>query len=265
MSENETNYAGRKASFNRIAQLYEDRRPPYPSELADAVIAYAGLRPDSRLLEIGSGTGKGTELFARRGHSILCLEPGETLLALAAEKLRDDPNVMFVQTTFENWPLEESAFDLVYAAQSFHWIAPEIGYTKSAQALKPGGTLALFWNTSPPFDHPAFLEGQEVYKRVAPELLAGSGKEPFTDWVERHAIPLRASAGFQDITIEQFPFTVRYTATEYVEMLNTHSTHQSLPEDVRAELCTGIAEAVERHGGVIENPYVAALYLARTA
>lgn len=54
--------------------------------------------------------------------------------------------VKILNTAFEDWPIEEQAFDLAVVADSFHWIPPEIGYPKVARALKPSGSAAFFWN-----------------------------------------------------------------------------------------------------------------------
>ena len=60
--------------FDEIAELYDRARPGYPEALVDDVVALSGIAPGGRILEIGSGTGKATEAFARRGFRIVCLE-----------------------------------------------------------------------------------------------------------------------------------------------------------------------------------------------
>ena len=53
---------------------------------------------------------------------------------------------------------------------------PVAGAAKAAEVLRPGGRLAVFWNTGQP---PAGLDEAfgEVYRRVLPEsLVAGLGK-----------------------------------------------------------------------------------------
>lgn len=66
-------------SFDTVAELYEAYRPSYPVPLIEQVIFATGVPKDARILEIGSGTGKATELFAPRGYPILCIEPGRYL------------------------------------------------------------------------------------------------------------------------------------------------------------------------------------------
>src|SRR6185436_15674571 len=68
----------RRTSFDAQAELYDAVRPLYPDALADDVIARGGRR----VLEIGTGTGQATVVFARRGASIVAIEPGPRLAAV---------------------------------------------------------------------------------------------------------------------------------------------------------------------------------------
>src|SRR6478672_11406913 len=117
MSEREQRFV-----FNEVADLYEQARPGYPDAMFDGLVALAGLREGSRVLEVGCGTGKATLGLARRGCRMVCLEPGASLARVARDTLRTFPAVEVVSETFESWPLERDAFDLVFAAQAFHWL-----------------------------------------------------------------------------------------------------------------------------------------------
>ena len=48
--------------FGSVVDRYDTARPGYPPELADAIAGYHGSTP-SRVVEIGAGTGKGTEVL----------------------------------------------------------------------------------------------------------------------------------------------------------------------------------------------------------
>jgi SAM-dependent methyltransferase len=121
------------ASFDRVAALYDQYRPGYPAELVEEIITRSEIPRGGKILEIGCGTGKATALFAPKGYSILCIEPGKNLAAIAARNLRGW-RVEFETTTFENWNARVGEFDLAISAQAFHWVAPEIGFPKSARA-----------------------------------------------------------------------------------------------------------------------------------
>jgi len=257
-------WQGRSQSFNRVADLYDAHRPDYPEALVESVIALAGLRPGSRILEVGSGTGKATAPFARRGFSILCIEPGHNLAAVAARKFADYPAVAFETVRFEEWPEPREEFDLVMAAQAFHWVPKEIGYAKASHALKPGGHLALFWNRNPGPQGPIFSDLEQVYRERAPELF-----DTPTTCQEREnqqiLDDITASEHFGPVVVRQFPWSARYDTRQYLGLLNTYSDHLALPEATRASLFEGVAEVINRHGGTLERPYVAVLYIAAKA
>ena len=91
-------------------------------------------------------TGKATLPMARRGLRITCLEPGPNLAAEARRNLTGHGRVTIVEARFEDWPMAGSApFDLVFAANAWHWLDPAVRYRRAWQALRPGGHLA-FWN-----------------------------------------------------------------------------------------------------------------------
>src|ERR1051325_8579807 len=86
----------RRVSFDANAELYDAVRPSYPDALADDVIARAGRR----ILEIGAGTGKATAVFARRGASIVAIEPGPSMAAVLRRNTAE-LDVTVEETTFE--------------------------------------------------------------------------------------------------------------------------------------------------------------------
>ncbi len=59
-----TNANDQRLAFGSVAELYDRARPSYPEALVDDVIAFAGVMPPTRLLEVGAGTGKATRLRA---------------------------------------------------------------------------------------------------------------------------------------------------------------------------------------------------------
>jgi hypothetical protein len=70
--------------FNPVADLCDRARAGYPEALFDDVVT-AALSPGDAMLEIGAGTGKATEGFARQGLDIVTLEPGGEMIGGAAQ------------------------------------------------------------------------------------------------------------------------------------------------------------------------------------
>jgi SAM-dependent methyltransferase len=79
-------WAEESRSFDSVADLYDAHRPGYPQELADAILSLTGVQHRGRIPDVGSGTGRATKLFARRGLSLHCIEPGEHLASVAGKE-----------------------------------------------------------------------------------------------------------------------------------------------------------------------------------
>ncbi|MCL2772743.1 MAG: methyltransferase domain-containing protein [Oscillospiraceae bacterium] len=130
--------------FNGGVKTY-DNKPDYPEELINIIISKVNLTAGSKLLEIGSGTGRATVQFADLGFEIVCIEPGINMIERAKTKLKDK-SIEFIASRFEDYAEPPEYFDAVISAQAWHWVSQPIGFEKCANTLKKGGYLAPFWN-----------------------------------------------------------------------------------------------------------------------
>ena len=132
--------------FDQTADYYDQFRPSYPAEIIDMILSTTRVNADSRLLEIGSGSGKATQLFASHSLRIDCIDPGERLVERGRIKFAECQNISFDLGRFEEAALQPKQYDLIFSAQAFHWIPQLVGYEKCAYTLKDDGYIALFWN-----------------------------------------------------------------------------------------------------------------------
>jgi SAM-dependent methyltransferase len=251
-------------TFDEIAELYDRHRPQYPDALFEDLVALSGISREARILEIGCGTGQVTVPLARRGFSVLCLEPGPAMAQLAQQKLTRFPGVEVLQLTFEAWPVERRAFSLVVSAQAFHWVSPEVRFTKAVAALEAGGALAVIGNAVVLEQSPLREALDAEYARHAPTL-AGP---PATRWYsEEGPVPgLFAESGcFGPVTWRRYPWSQIYSPSEYCDLLRTHSDHRLLAHDQRESLLEALSDVIQYHGSTIEVAYDAHLYLAPRA
>jgi ubiquinone/menaquinone biosynthesis C-methylase UbiE len=141
-----------RALFDGIAERYEVSRPGYPAHVVELVTATAGRRPGAAVLEVGCGTGQLTERLARPGFRLTAIDIGASMIAAARRRLTG-AEVSFQVTSFEDLAAADASFDLVISSAAFHWIDPEVAFTKSARLLRPGGWLALL-GTEEHYDDP---------------------------------------------------------------------------------------------------------------
>lgn len=126
----------RRFAFDQVPQHYDRGRARFPAPVVDVLIDRAQLRARARVLEVGAGTGQLTVPLAQRGLDVVALEPGQHLAAklqrhVAAEGVAE---VTVVCEQFEKFDSPDP-FDAVVAANSFHWIAPHVGYDHAADLL----------------------------------------------------------------------------------------------------------------------------------
>lgn len=281
--------AVRRESFNQIADLYAEKRPGYPEKLIDDVMSLSNTPKGGRVLEIGCGPGTASVPFAERGCSMVCLELGEDLAAIARQRLARFSSAAVLTTRFEDWPLEPEAFDLVIAATSIHWVKREVAYSKSAAALRPGGSLAIFANLSA---GGAASELQVALERLSARYLPGWAKriEPRSKGLvagirdrilkglgrqtpevidakgdERQIAKIEESGFFKDIQVRHYPWTKDFDAEGYIQLMETFSDHQTLPPDKKEELYGQLRDLIRAHGGTVTRHYNSRLFLAKKA
>jgi len=238
----------RRLVFGEVAGEYEDVRAGYPDELVTAVFDHLGRVPE-RVVEVGAGTGKGTEPFVARGVPVTCVEPDPAMAAVLSRRF---PDAEVVVSRFEDWTPPPGGVPLLVCGQAWHWVDEASRLALAHAALRPGGVLALFGHRYGAGDPPMEAAVNEAYAREAPELLDPPRQHspgPTADWMTTE---LAGSPLFDDVTQRDFRRIERYPTERYIRLLNTFSPHRMLPEDRRARLFAGIAAAVDAHGGVVE-------------
>lgn len=129
--------------FDQVASEYDRRRPTYPEQLIDRACQIAGLERGEEVLEIGCGTGQLTGSLLARGLRVTAVEPGARLAGLARRRLGGTGALELVNARLEDTSLPHERFRAAFSASAFHWVEPDIGWQRAADALVPGGTLAL--------------------------------------------------------------------------------------------------------------------------
>jgi ubiquinone/menaquinone biosynthesis C-methylase UbiE len=126
-------------SFGGVVDAYDRARPSYPREAAAWLV---GEQPTT-VLELGAGTGKLTAELVALGHDVHATDPDAKMLARLREHL---PDVRTSVASAEDIPAPDASYDVVVAAQAFHWFDHDRALPEIARVLKPGGRIAVVWN-----------------------------------------------------------------------------------------------------------------------
>jgi SAM-dependent methyltransferase len=256
-----------RQTFDTVAARYHEARPDYPDELYDELIGLAALTPDEdAVLEIGCGTGKATIPLARRGFTITAVELGTALAGQARRNLAAFGRVTVVNADIETWrPPVPAMFGLVFAATAWHWIDPAVRYAKAWESLKPGGHLA-FWeavHVIPENGDPFFREIQDVYDEIGEGVPPGF-VSPTPDTLADRGAEIEATGLFTDVAIRRFDWEIRYTADDYIRLLDTFSGHIAMEPWQRDRLYGEIRRRLARRpDGLLRRHWGAVLHVAR--
>ena len=253
--------------YGQIADAYDRTRPRYPQKLVNRAVEIAQLFSDARILEIGCGTGTATTTFADLGFSLVCVEPNSEACKIACRNCARYGTVKIINTTFEEWELEKSQFDAVLAATSFHWVSPEVAYTKAAEALKADGFLILLWNTPPQPSYEIYQELLDsVYQTYAPGLKGYEAIANHKKNIGNIGKGIIDSGKFQNLFSEELICEVTYNIDDYLALLSTLSPYIAMDSKLRNTLFKNLSKTLKsNHTNIINLSYLSALEIAQKA
>jgi trans-aconitate methyltransferase len=256
MRENPKEY---RKVFDTIPEQFDKFRPRYSADLFEYFIKEAGIGPETKVLEIGPGTGQATDPILDTGCDYNAIELGEHLYAKMKEKYGSRPNFHIVNDDFITHDFGEQKFDVIYSAATIQWIPERVAFPKTLELLKPGGTLAMMFligDYKTPNEE-LFNNIQKVYNEYyKPVTEYKNMKEPF-DYL--HA----TDYGYVDLTRHDFYGKRTFTADEYVQYCGTHSDHILIPEPYRTPFFEGLRSTVLAAGNKVEFYDTYVLYLTK--
>ncbi len=238
-------------SFNNIAETYHKGRPGYPTALFEEVKEICGITSESRLLEIGAGSGIASKELAKYGAQLVVLEPGAELMAIAKKELEGVPHASFVQSVLEDYE-PEALFDTALSFTAFHWVTGD-KFGKAAEMLKQGGHLVLVWNSFRQSEEPVSKETGEIYHAYLPDIF------PRTDMsvneraqlkVDTREEEIKSDDRFALIAKKEYESHYQHDAESFCNLLMTYPVIEGLGQERRKRFLDAMAEVVRKHGSI---------------
>jgi len=245
--------------FENSASIYNDFSSQYPDILFDQIQHLTNIKPGDHLLEIGSGSGRATKKFSERRFKIECIEPGSKLVSLAKKSVEHNPHITFFNGIFEEWPVRVHSFDMVFSAQSFHWVDKAIKYQRVADALKDEKYLSLFWNIH-------FNNGSEQMNALTSlcksyDVLTLMTSTQMEAEIQYNLSEITESNLFTNPVVYTFPWSSNETPQHFINFLNTGYGYQDLTKSSKRELDKRIHKIFDESGGIINREIISVLYL----
>jgi SAM-dependent methyltransferase len=227
----------RSLSFGSEAAAYERGRPSYPPEAIDWLLP-AGARD---VLDLGAGTGKLTTRLVERGLDVVAVDPIPEMLDVLRKSLPDTPALL---GTAEEIPLPDNSVDAVLVAQAWHWFDPARAIPEVVRVLRPGGRLALVWNTR---------DERLGWVRELGQII-GSDGDPVSD---RVALP----DPFTDLERHRVEWTNYLTPQALIDLVASRSYCITSPADVRTKTLDRVRELLATHPALANTNGLALPYI----
>ena len=235
--------------FSRSAEAYERARPGYAAEAVAWLCERLRIGPCRDVLDLAAGTGKLTRDLVPTGARIVAVEPLDEMRARLVEAV---PGVEAMAGTAEQVPLADESVDAVVCAQAFHWFDPERALPEIHRVLRPGGGLAMIWNT----------RGVEAPMQARLDaFLVRYQQAASRNWLQADDA-VAGSPLFGPVEHRCWPHEQRVSRDELLGLVASRSYIASLDEETRAALLDEVREAFADEPEPIVLPYVVDVFVA---
>lgn len=217
--------------FSSAADVYERARPGYAREAVAWLCERMGIGPGRTVLDLAAGTGKLTRDLVPSGATVIAVEPLDEMRVYLERAL---PQVESLSGTAEQIPLEDGSVDAVVCGQAFHWFDPDCALPEIHRVIRPGGALALVYNSRDLHD--------SVQKRLD-DLLDPYRGEVSRQWTHAHDEVLAKTTLFGPVEHRAWRSEQPVSLDGLCEAAASRSYVASLEPDERARLLEQIRAA----------------------
>jgi demethylmenaquinone methyltransferase/2-methoxy-6-polyprenyl-1,4-benzoquinol methylase len=145
------NKARARLFYKYLSKVYDDINPFVWNEAmrAEALDLFA-VEEDDRVLDVGCGTGFGTEGLLDHTDRVHGIDQSAHQLERAYAKFGKDGPVKFYRGDAERLPFAEDAFDAVWSSGSIeYWPDPVATLREFRRVVKPGGKVLVVGPDAP--------------------------------------------------------------------------------------------------------------------
>lgn len=155
--------------FTGKAAVYARYRPSYPAAVVDRLYE---LTHAENVADIGAGTGKFTEKLLQKPWNVTAVEPNTDMCRELLKCVGGRAEI--VMASAESTGLPERSFELITAAQAFHWFDENQFREECKRLLKPGGRLAIVFNSR--MNGEITKNRDEIFMKYCPDFVERSGR-----------------------------------------------------------------------------------------
>jgi SAM-dependent methyltransferase len=222
-----------RVDFSRNAAVYDRRHGSFLApEATRQLAAAAGLGPQSRMLDIGAGTGRVAIPFASCCGQVVGIDVAHSMLANLQTKAAGQPIPTIVADACR-MPFRERRFDAVVVARLLYLVPAWLEMLDEAlRVLKPGGHVLHEWGNGG-----ATEEWVQIRDRARAIFEDAGVVDPFHPGVRTEAEVDRflAERGLTLVAAPEFEADVQMTLREFLDRIGNGECSYTwkLPPDVQ--------------------------------
>lgn len=196
--------------FTNKAKFYHSSRPSYPKEILINIEQKTNISVTKpcTIADIGSGTGKLSEIFLAEGFKVLGVEPNMAMREVAEKELRKYKFFVSIDGSAEYTGIDNHSIDLIVVGQSFHWFNLVETRKEFLRILKPDSYVCIVWNNRNTKQSLFFRDYELLldefgtdYQEVSKNRIEKKDFEEFygVNNYQRHLYPNRQKLDFQGV------------------------------------------------------------------
>ncbi len=135
-------FAANVERYMGFADIYDRYRPTPPAVIVDVLTQLARTPRPRCVVDLGSGTGLSTRIWASRADLVVGVEPGDDMRRQAETASAGLSGVRYIKGLSTETGLADASADIVTVSQAFHWMEPTGTLAEAARLLRPGGLFA---------------------------------------------------------------------------------------------------------------------------
>ncbi|MBF0450226.1 MAG: methyltransferase domain-containing protein [Candidatus Magnetomorum sp.] len=178
----------KKDPYRFISKVYDIVTEPLSKGLRLYGLLFYPVSQNSKILDIGCGTGSNLVLYNKSGCSVYGIDPSENMLAVAQKKLGESACLIHGNATHLSF--SDDSFDFILISMVLHempHVTRENVLNEINRVLKPTGRLLIVDYHTGPFTFPKGY----LFKAVTICLEILAGKEHYTnykDFIHRNGL-----------------------------------------------------------------------------